>query len=85
MFVFWYNNKTYEEEIRLTPSVDTVVKTSDGIGTVCETSPLTGMIKVKLNDSDGVPKPYHRDSVQVLGKSHSKKADNSAEEAEIEE
>ena len=80
-----YEHKTYEEEIRLTPSVDTVVKTPDGIGTVCEASPLIGMIKVKLNDSDGVPKSYHRDSVQVLGKNHGKKTDNSAEDAEIEE
>ena len=70
-----YEHKTYEEEIRLTPSVDTVVRTPDGIGTVCESAPLTGMLKVKLNDSDGLPKPYHRDSVQVLGH-HGGKKDN---------
>ena len=74
-----YEHKTYEEEIRLTPPVDSVVKTPDGIGTVCETSPLTGMIKVKLNDSDGLPKPYHRDTVQVLSRHGAKKDNNSSE------
>ena len=68
-----YEQKTYEEEIRLTPSVDSVVKTPDGIGTVCETAPLLGMIKVRLNDSDGLPKPYHRDSVTVLERKGGKK------------
>ena len=74
-----YEHKTYEEEIRLTPSVDTVVKTPDGVGVVCETTPLLGMIKVKLNESDGLPKPYHRDAVQVLGRNHGKKDDKNAE------
>ena len=80
-----YEHKTYEEEIRLTPPVDSVVKTPDGVGTVCETSPLTGMIKVKLNDSDGLPKPYHRDTVQVLGRHGSKKDNTSSEKESAEE
>ena len=74
-----YEHQTYEEEIRLTPPVDSVVKTPDGVGTVCETAPLLGMIKVKLNDIEGAPKPYHRDSVQVLSRSNKKNEEENTE------
>ena len=74
-----YEQKTYEEEIRLTPPVDAVVKTSDGVGTVCEAAPLLGMIKVKLDGVDGAPKSYHRDSVQIIS-APSKKAVEESEE-----
>ncbi len=59
-----YEHETYEAEIALTPPVDSTVKTEDGVGTVTEISPLTGMIKVKLGDN--TVKPYHRDTVTVL-------------------
>ena len=74
-----YEHKTYEEEIRLTPSVDSVVKTPDGVGTVTETAPLLGMIKVRLDGSDGLPKPYHRDAVKVLERHGGKKESDSGE------
>jgi len=61
-----YEHETYEAELALTPPVDSTVKTSDGVGTVTEISPLTGYIKVKL--ADNTIKPYHRDSVTVLKK-----------------
>ena len=61
-----YEQKTYEEEGKLTPAVESVVKTPDGVGTVCEASPLLGMIKVKLEGVEGAPKVYHRDTVQVI-------------------
>ncbi len=67
-----YEQQTYEEEVRLTPPVDSVVKTADGVGTVCEIAPLIGMIKVKLNDAEGLPKSYHRDSVKVLSRPNRK-------------
>lgn len=73
-----YEQKTYEEEIRLTPSVDTVVKTSDGVGTVFETAPLLGMIKVKLDGVEGAPKSYHRDSVQIISAPSKKAPDGDA-------
>lgn len=76
-----YEHKTYEEEIRLTPSVDSVVKTPDGVGTVTETAPLLGMIKVRLDGSDGLPKPYHRDSVKVLERHGGKKESDSGEKS----
>ena len=61
-----YEHETYEAELALTPPVDSTVKTSDGVGTVTEISPLTGYIKVKL--ADNTIKPYHRDDVTVLKK-----------------
>ncbi len=68
-----YEHKAYEEEIRLTPPVDSVVKTPDGVGTVCDISPLLGLVKVKLNDTEGAPKAYHRDNVKVIGHANDQK------------
>ena len=66
-----YEHDTYAYEISKTPSVDSVVKTEDGVGTVIETYPLAGNIKVKLHDkADVQPKIYHRDTVKVI--SHAK-------------
>ena len=63
-----YEHEVYEEEIKLTPPVDSKVKTSEGTGIVKETSPLTGKIKVVM-DSDGETiKEFHRDNVTVIGK-----------------
>lgn len=58
-----YEHETYEEEIAKTPPVDSTVKTSEGVGTVTEISPLTGFIKVKIADTI---KSFHRDDVMVL-------------------
>lgn len=62
-----YEHETYEEEIKRTPPVDSTVKTSEGVGTVTEISPLTGFIKVKIGDN---LKPFHRDDVTVLSRNH---------------
>lgn len=67
-----YEYSTYEEESARTPHVDSKVKTPDGIGTVTETSPLTGNIKVRLDGQDTPPKTYHRDNVTRLPKSEHK-------------
>ena len=64
-----YEHETYEYEISRTPPVESTVKTEDGIGTVTEISPLSGMIKVRLADKpDTPPKSYHRDNVTVIKK-----------------
>lgn len=63
-----YEHETYEEEIRRTPPVDSIVKTPDGTGTVCETSPLTGYIKVRFNGQNDMIKAYHRDDVVIQKK-----------------
>ena len=76
-----YENDTYEQEIRKTPPVDSVVKTPDGNGTVTEINPLAGMVKVRITDKqDNVTvKAYHRDLVTVLSRP---KADDAEENAE---
>lgn len=74
-----YEHKTYEEEIRLTPPVDSYVKTPDGNGTVCEISPLLGTVKVRLENVEGAPKAYHRDVIEILSYS-AKKAVEEAKE-----
>lgn len=71
-----YEHEAYVEEIKLTPPVDSVVKTPDGVGVVVETSPLRGLIKVKLKDTDGAPIQIHRDKVQVLSRPNRKSTDD---------
>ena len=64
-----YENEVYVEEIRKTPSNDTLVRTEDGVGVVIGSNPLAGTVRVLLKDSpDTAPNQYHRDSVTVLGK-----------------
>ena len=64
-----FEHETYEYEIKRTPPVESTVKTEDGVGVVTEISPLSGMIKVKLDDKpDTPPKSYHRDNVTVIKK-----------------
>ena len=73
-----YENDTYEQEIRKTPPVDSVVKTPDGNGTVTEINPLAGMIKVKITDKqDNVTlKTYHRDLVTVISRPKAEETDD---------
>ena len=62
-----YEQDTYEYEIARTPSVDSTVKTPDGVGVVIESHPLSGLLKVKIGDKDdSTIKIHHRDDVKVL-------------------
>lgn len=64
-----YEYDTYLEEARLTPAVDSTVKTPDGVGTVVEATPLLGTVKVRLSSApDAEPSIYHRDNVTVLSR-----------------
>lgn len=68
-----YEYSTYEQETRKTPPVDSKVKTADGVGTVTEISPLSGNIKVRLDDQPDIPpKSYHRDNVTVIHRAERK-------------
>lgn len=64
-----FENDAYEQELALTPPVDSKVKTPEGVGYVTEITPLTGMCKVAVSDknSDTI-KTFHRDSLSVIGK-----------------
>ena len=67
-----YEHKTYEYEIKRTPPVDSVVRTPDGNGTVTESNPLVGTVKVRLMASPEVaPKIYKREDVVMLQKKKS--------------
>ena len=62
-----YESDTYEEAIRLTPSVGSVVETPDGQGTIISTVPLRGIVTVRIGEqADAQNKNYHRDAVRVL-------------------
>ncbi len=62
-----YEQESYQMESMLTPKKDASVQTPDGKGTVLESAPLTGMVKVKLDGNDEEPpKTYHRDLLTVI-------------------
>ena len=62
-----YEHEIYEEALKVTPPVGSIVKTSDGVGTVTETRPLAAEIKVKLNDNDkDAPKLYKCADVKII-------------------
>jgi hypothetical protein len=57
-----YEYDTYLEEAKLTPKVDSLVRTPDGVGTVVETKPLLGLVKVQpVNSPDAPAVVYSRD------------------------
>jgi len=62
-----YEHETYEQEIRLTPAVDSLVETADGRGTVVSNHVIKGTVTVRLEGQEGeAPRTYHRDDVKVL-------------------
>ncbi len=64
-----YEYDTYLEEGRLTPKVDSLVNTPDGIGVVIEAKPLLGLVKVKsLEDGEETPKVYAREDLTPIKK-----------------
>ena len=64
-----YEQESYQMEAKLTPKKDTVVITPDGRGVVVESTPLTGMVKVKLDAGDEEPlRAYHRDKLTVVAR-----------------
>lgn len=79
-----YEHEVYEEEIRKTPRLDAIVRTPDGIGTVCETNPLAGVVRVVLDNDDNTIKTFHRDQLTIL-KVVSQKENNEKEEIETNE
>ena len=78
-----YEHEVYEEAIRNTPSVGSVVMTSDGEGTVVETKPLAAEIKVKLSSSDkDVVKLYKCRDVKLLRSPKKNKKESDEDEGE---
>ncbi|MBO7303734.1 MAG: stage 0 sporulation family protein [Clostridia bacterium] len=78
-----YEHETYEEAIRHTPPVGSVVKTSDGVGTVIETKPLAAEIRVKHDDNEkDMPKLYKCRDVKVLKRGGKRESDEDEEKIE---
>jgi cell fate regulator YaaT (PSP1 superfamily) len=66
-----YEHESYAAEMALTPKKDTRVTTPDGLGTVVEAAPLSGMVKVRLDSApDAAPTAYHRDTLTVQVKAN---------------
>ncbi len=62
-----YEHDVYEEAIRNTPPVGSVVKTADGEGVIIDTKPLAGEVRVKIgNDDKEVQKVFKCKDVKVL-------------------
>ena len=80
-----FENDVYEEELRLMPPVDSKVKTSEGIGTVCEVSPLTHLVKVRFSDKNEnvTVKAFDASDVKVLERREPKGAKKEEEETDI--
>ena len=62
-----YEHEVYEDAIRVTPPVGSIVLTKEGEGTVIETKPLAAEIRVKSNSNEkDVPKLYKVSDVKIL-------------------
>ncbi len=79
-----YEHEVYEEALKVTPPVNSVVKTPDGVGTVTETRPLAAEIKVRLDDKEkDAIKLYKCKDVKILKTPGKKdKSDEDSEKAE---
>jgi len=73
-----YEHEAYDEEIKKTPAVGSLVETSNGNGVITEINPLAGLVRVKLTDKPEAPKYYPRDEVKVLMTAKQRKAENAA-------
>ncbi len=81
-----YEHETYEEAIKVTPPVNSVVKTPDGVGTVTETRPLAAEIKVRLDEKEkDAVKLYKTSEVKILKTPGKQEKDSSDKEADTEE
>ena len=70
-----YEQEAYEREIALMPPADSIVDTPDGRGVVIDIFPISGNVKVKLNDKqDAAPKNYHMSTIKVIRATESKKS-----------
>ena len=79
-----YEHETYEDAIKNTPPVGSVVSTKDGNGTVVETKPLAEEIKVRFSDNDkDTVKLFKCSDVKVI--SRPQKRQNKDEDEETEE
>ena len=76
-----YEHEAYEYAISVTPPVGSIVKSSDGEGTVIEIKPLASEVRVKLNDTDkDVTKIYKVSDLRILRTPKRNKSKNEDED-----
>ena len=77
-----YEYPVYVEAARRTPSVGSTVGTPDGVGTVVETNPLAGIVKVSLSNAaqGAVPQYYKCSDVRYMGDRRPAQSEASVEE-----
>lgn len=61
-----YEQNAYEYLNKITPRTGSVVQTPEGRGVVVDSNPLTGNLKVRMNDDDNAPKQFSRDQVKLV-------------------
>lgn len=61
-----YEHETYEEALKTTPPVGSIVETANGTGVVIEAKPLAQTVKVRLEEGNEAPKVYPCADVSVL-------------------
>ena len=62
-----YEHDVYEEALKITPPVGSLVRTNDGEGVVTEIKPLAKEVRVKLTDKEKeVVKPYKISELKIL-------------------
>ena len=78
-----YEHEVYEEAIKETPPVGSVVSTKDGQGVICETKPLAKEVKVKFTEKDKETiKAYKVSDIKVLSRGKRDKKDEEIEDNE---
>ncbi|MBN1623714.1 MAG: stage 0 sporulation family protein [Clostridia bacterium] len=65
-----YEHEAYEELLRATPGIGTLVKTADGVGEIIDVSLLKGFVKVKPQEEGGDIKSYALADIDILKRSN---------------
>ena len=76
-----YEQSVYDELLKITPPLGSVVSTKDGTGTVCEVSLLKGSLKVRYEgeDNNHTVSAYNREDVKLIRAPKIKKDDEDGE------
>ena len=61
-----YENEAYQDLLRTTPTVDSLVETPQGKGVITEVSLIKGQCKVRLENSSEAPKCFCKGECRVL-------------------
>ena len=71
-----YEHEVYEQLNREMPSVGAIVETAEGRGSVSDVILLKRQVKVRLNDSNEMPRTYHIDDLKIISARPPRKPQN---------